>query len=161
MVSSPFMDHGLTYMFLIITLCWLCVCVCAQSCLTVYDLMDCNPPGSSVHGIFQARLLEQVATSSSRGSSQPRDKTLCLSLALADGFFITYPLGKLSYWLRIFLIILDTSQESLSSISEVLDFLAITPANIWQPFSLLLGSNSWRYLILLDFCILKEASILG
>ena len=37
--------------------------------------MDCSPPGSSVHEIFQARILEWVAISSSRGSSQPRDPT--------------------------------------------------------------------------------------
>ena len=35
--------------------------------------MDCNPPGASVYGIFQARILEWVAISFSRGSSQPRD----------------------------------------------------------------------------------------
>ena len=47
-----------------------CVCVCvAQSCLTLCDSMDCSPPGSSVHGILQARILEWVATSFSRGSS--------------------------------------------------------------------------------------------
>ena len=40
--------------------------------------MDCNPLGSSVHGIFQARIQELVAISSSRGSSQPRDQT-CVS----------------------------------------------------------------------------------
>ena len=38
-----------------------------QSCLTVYDPLDCSPPGSSVHGIFQVRLLERVTISSSRG----------------------------------------------------------------------------------------------
>ena len=37
--------------------------------------MDCSPPGSSVHGISQARVLEWVAISSTRGSSQPRDQT--------------------------------------------------------------------------------------
>ena len=37
--------------------------------------MDCSPPGSSIHGIFQARVLEWVAISFSRGSSQPRDQT--------------------------------------------------------------------------------------
>ena len=37
--------------------------------------MDCSPPGSSVHGILQARILEWVAISFSRGSSQPRDRT--------------------------------------------------------------------------------------
>ena len=44
-----------------------------QSCLTLYDPMDCSLPGSSVHGILQARILEWVAMPSSRGSSQPRD----------------------------------------------------------------------------------------
>ena len=47
----------------------------AQSYLTLCDLMDCSPPGSSVHWIFQARILEWVAVPSSRGSSQPRDPT--------------------------------------------------------------------------------------
>ena len=47
----------------------------AQSCLTLSDPMDCSPPGSSVHGIFQARILEWAAISFSRGSSQPRDRT--------------------------------------------------------------------------------------
>ena len=47
----------------------------AQSCLTLCDPMDCSLPGSSVHGIFQARVLEWVAISFSRRSSQPRDRT--------------------------------------------------------------------------------------
>ena len=42
-----------------------------QSCLTVGDPMDCSPPGSSVHGTSQARILEWVAISSSKGSSIP------------------------------------------------------------------------------------------
>ena len=56
----------------------MCVCVCvrvraAQSCLTFYNTMDCSLPGSSVNRIFQARKLEWVAISFSRGSFQPRD----------------------------------------------------------------------------------------
>ena len=47
----------------------------AQSCPTLYNPMDCSPPGSSVHEIFQARILEWVAVSFSRGSSQPKDQT--------------------------------------------------------------------------------------
>ena len=47
----------------------------AQSCLTLCDSMECRPPGSSVHGIFQARILERVAMPSSRGSFRPRDWT--------------------------------------------------------------------------------------
>ena len=46
-----------------------------QSCLTLWDPVDYSPPGSSVQGILQARRLEWVAMSSSRGSSQPRDQT--------------------------------------------------------------------------------------
>ena len=48
----------------------------AQSFPTLRDPMDCSPPGSSVHGIFQARVLEWVAISFSRRSSRPRDWTL-------------------------------------------------------------------------------------
>ena len=44
-----------------------------QLCPTVCDPMDCRSPGSSVHGILQARILEWVAMPFSRGSSQPRD----------------------------------------------------------------------------------------
>ena len=47
----------------------------APSCPTLCNPMDCSPPGSSVHGISQARILEWVAMSFSRGSSPPRDKT--------------------------------------------------------------------------------------
>ena len=57
-------------MQLCVCLC-VCVCVCAhaQSCLTLCDPMACSPPGSSVHGILQTRILEWVAISFSRGSS--------------------------------------------------------------------------------------------
>ena len=47
----------------------------AQSCLTICDPMDCSLPGSSVHGILQARILKWVAISFCRGSSQVRDRT--------------------------------------------------------------------------------------
>ena len=45
--------------------------IVVQSCLTLRDPMDCSPPGSSVLGILQARILEWVAMPSSRGSSDP------------------------------------------------------------------------------------------
>ena len=57
------------------------MCVCAKSlqlCPTLCDLMECSLPGSSIHGILQARILEWVAMPSSRGSSWPRDWT-CIS----------------------------------------------------------------------------------
>ena len=47
----------------------------SQLCLALCDPMDCSLPGSSLHGILQARVLEWVAISFSRGSSQPRDRT--------------------------------------------------------------------------------------
>ena len=62
-----------------------------RSCPTLGDPMDCSPPGSSVHGILQARVLEWTAIMpSSRGFSLPRDGTQSpVSLALAGGFFTT------------------------------------------------------------------------
>ena len=50
-----------------LVLCCAVLCFVAQSCPTLCDPTDCSPPGSSVHGILQARTLEWVATPSSRG----------------------------------------------------------------------------------------------
>ena len=57
--------------------------------------MDYSPPGSSVHGILQARTLEWVATASSRGSSQPRDRTRvsCISALQVDLLLLSH-LGR-------------------------------------------------------------------
>ena len=59
----------------------------AQLCLTLHGPMDCSLPGSSAHGIFQARVLEWVAISFSRGSSWPRDRT-CVSHIVGRCFTI-------------------------------------------------------------------------
>ena len=70
---------------------------CAQMLSHVqlfFDLMDCNPPVSSVSGIFQARILEWGAISSSRESSQPRDWT-CISYDSCIGRWILY---HWAYW---------------------------------------------------------------
>ena len=56
-----------------------------QSCLTLCDPMDRIPPGFSVHGILQARILEWVAVPFSRGSFQPRVRTQVSHIAA--GFF--------------------------------------------------------------------------
>ena len=64
-VDSPMKAISIVYALLLV----------AQSCLTLCDPMDCSPPGSSVHGILQARILEWVAIPFSRGSSQPRGQT--------------------------------------------------------------------------------------
>ena len=53
-----------------------CCCLVATPCLTLCYPMNCGPPGPSVHGISQARILEWVAICFSMGSSRPRDETL-------------------------------------------------------------------------------------
>ena len=75
----------------------------AQSCLTLCDLMGCSPPGSSVHGILQARILEWVATLFSRESSWPRNWAWVS--CIADRFF--------TIWARS---VLFSSVQSLSCI---------------------------------------------
>ena len=64
----------------------------AQSCLTLCNPTDCSSPGSSVHGILQARILERVAIPFSRGSSSPRDQTWVSSTA--GRFYTIWPPGK-------------------------------------------------------------------
>ena len=55
--------------------------VVAQLCPSLCNPMDCGPPGSSVCGILQSRILEWVAVPSPKGSSQPRDQTLVSCVA--------------------------------------------------------------------------------
>ena len=83
---------------------YLYVHACAKllkSCLTLCNARDCSPPGSSVHVIFQARILKWVAISSSRGSSQPRDRIYISCI----GSRILYHLSHMgSYWLLLLLL---------------------------------------------------------
>ena len=65
------------------------VCVCAQSCPTVCDPMDCSLPGSSVPGFLQAKILEWVPISYSRGSFRPRDQTQVIGSPTSAGRFFT------------------------------------------------------------------------
>ena len=67
-------------------------CLAAHLCPTLCDPMHCSPPGSSVHVISQARILEWVAISFSKGSSRPGIKPV--SPALAGGFITSWPPGK-------------------------------------------------------------------
>ena len=60
-----------------------------ESCPTLCNRMDCSPPGSSVHGILQARILEWVAVPSSSGSSQHRDRTF-ISYISCIGRWVLY-----------------------------------------------------------------------
>ena len=64
------------------------VCLFAQSCPTLCDPMDCSPPGSSVHGILQASILEWVAMPYSQGSSRLVDRIQVS--CIAGGFFTVW-----------------------------------------------------------------------
>ena len=71
--------------------------ICGYAVLSpvwLYNSLDCGPPGSSVHGISQARILEWAAVSSCRGSSSPRDQT-CVACISCIGRWILYQLCHL------------------------------------------------------------------
>ena len=70
----------------------------AQSCPNLYSPIDCSLPGSSVHGVFQARILEWVTISYCRGSSRSKDRTCISCISCIDRWiFTTTPSGKLIY----------------------------------------------------------------
>ena len=77
------------FLFRVFVIAFCCCCMHAQSYPTVCDPMDCSPPGSSVHGILQAGILEWVIMLSSRGSSQPWDQT-CVSSISCTGRQVIY-----------------------------------------------------------------------
>jgi len=86
-----------------VTLIWdllvlLCVSV-TQPCSILCDPVDCSPPGSSVRGILQARTLEWVAISFSRGSSPPRDQTQVF--CIAGGFFTVWDTREAQFYLNV------------------------------------------------------------
>ena len=81
-----------------LTLTSFAVCSVTQWCLTLCNPLDCSPPGSSVHGISQARILEWVAISSSKGSSRPSDRPHVSYVSWVAGrFFICWVIGEVLY----------------------------------------------------------------
>ena len=76
------------------------MCALCAMCPTLYDPMDCCPPGSSVHGIFQARILEWVAIPFFRGSSQPRDQNCIPSITRQN---LYHPATWEAYFLSIYI----------------------------------------------------------
>ena len=83
----------------------LCMCAkSAQSCLAVCDLMDCSPPGSSIHGILQARILELPCPPPGKLPNPGTEPTSLTSPALASGFFTiraTWEVPSIPYSLLI------------------------------------------------------------
>ena len=67
--------EGLLGSFQVLSVMTCYCCLVTKSCLTLCDPLDCSPPGSSVHGVLQVRILEFIAISFSRGSSQAMDQT--------------------------------------------------------------------------------------
>ena len=88
------------------------MCLFARAYLTLCSPMDFSPPGSSVCGIFQTRILEWVAISSSRGSSQSRDQThlSCISYV---GRRILLPLSHLGNHIYIYGLIWSNFLEKM------------------------------------------------
>ena len=95
----------------------LLLCLVTQLWSTLHDLMNCSPLGSSVHGIFQARILEWVSISSSRRSSWFRDQThLCIYIHT----HLLYPF--ISWWTLRFLHILTIVNNIATNIGVHLSF---------------------------------------
>ena len=95
----------------------------AQLCPTLCDPMDCNPPGSSVHGILRARILEWVAISFSRDLPDPGIKSMSLlSPALVGRFFTTSTMQSLVVHLMLHVFI-STLNKYVMCVYDVLGTL--------------------------------------
>ena len=93
--SASITIHPLSYNIYLHVFTYVCY-VCAQLCPTFCNPMKYNPPASSIHGIFQTRIFQWVAISSSSGSSWPRDGTCYSCVSGTTGrFFTTEPSGKI------------------------------------------------------------------
>ena len=112
-----------------------CCCSVVKSCLILWDCMDCSPPVSSVHGILQARILEQVAISSSRGSSQARDCTgiSCVILHWQAYSFTTEPPGKPHCHLSLLAESAPETTRKKKTTSPLPAVCSCTSAHLWKP----------------------------
>ena len=126
--------------------------------------MRCSLPDSSVHGILQARILEWVAMTSSRGSSWPRDRTWVSRTA--GEIFTTEPLGKTLLSPQVPLILFSQSDKNMVSRSWrsecsvpllyfYLDFFFLS---FYCPYSAQFGFYCCLFLLSLDLCFGKELS---
>ena len=95
---------------------------CVLSCVQLCNPMDCSPPVSSVHGIFQVRILEWVAISSSRGSSQPKEQTL-VSCISCIGRRI---LHRCTIWADSFVTSWTVAHQAPLSQARILEWVAIS-----------------------------------
>ena len=120
----------------------------AQSCLTLCDPMDCSPQGSSVHGIFQVRMLEWVVISYSRGSSRPRDRTRVS--CIVGRFFIIWATREASPTVHRNSVIIHTHTHTYMCAYILLNFSWLQSGrtgNLWLMHpSGLLGASEEKHL---------------
>ena len=118
-----------------------------QSCPTLCDPMDCSLPGSSIHGIFQAKVLEWVAIAFSRGSSQPRTRTHISCI----GRQILYRLSCEGSTLEFFFFILN-----YMNCLYVLEINSLSVANIFS------HSEGWLFVFfMISFALQKLLSLIS
>ena len=103
-------------------------CSGTKSCPTLGNPMDCSPPGSSVHGTSQARVLDGVAMPFSRGSSPPRDRAGVP--ALAGGFSTAESPGKPPAWRASYNAAGITGNSLISEIRQTAEAPVMSPENI-------------------------------
>ena len=113
------------------------LCLAAQSCLTLCDPMDCSPPGSSIHGILQARILEWVLISFCKGSSQTRDQTWVSHIA--DRFFTIWATGGACGENLFKLILRERTQLRFLKVAETSRRNSVKPLSIGR----VLGRVRW------------------
>ena len=100
------------------------LCLVAQSCLTLCDLVDCSPPGSSVYRTLRTRVLEWVAMPSSRGSSQTREDLLHFRQILyqlphqGSPFLHISPLFWISFLFRRYILDIKVEMSRSDSLME-------------------------------------------
>ena len=105
-------------------------CIVIQSCLTLCDPMDCSPPGSSVHGILQVRILEWVAMPFSRGPSRPRDRTQVS--CIAGEYFTTWAPREAFYSNKVLLYLYLLSFDFSFPVHEfLLGFSILSTIFVW------------------------------
>ena len=129
----------------------MCVHVCAQSCSTLCNPIDCSPPGSSIQRIFQARIVEWVAISYSRESSRPRD-WICISCFL-DWQMDSLPLEPTEKPLCLRLFMITMEKLVTKTIQTYEHFLKRSIVAILINLSENIYSNFRRIYLLFPICL--------
>ena len=104
----------------------------AQSCPTLCNPMDCSPPGSSIHGILQARGLEWVAISFSRGSSWPRDWTQVSRIGRETLYCLSHQGSEEELKSLLMKVKEESEKVDLKLDSQKTKIMASSPITSWQ-----------------------------